>query len=88
MSKTFSKIIRRNEVIALTGLSKSTIYNRIKEGLIPKPISLGFRAVGFIEHEIQEVLIAMANGFSNEEIRSLIRKQEASRTKLGGYHDA
>ncbi|TLU67702.1 AlpA family phage regulatory protein [Thalassotalea litorea] len=88
MSKTFTKIIRRNEVIELTGLSKSTIYNRIKAGLIPKPISLGFRAVGFIEHEIQEILIAMANGLSNEEIRSLVREQEFSRTKLGGSHNA
>ena len=35
------------------GLSRSMIYLRISEGSFPAPISLGGRAVGWIEAEIQ-----------------------------------
>jgi prophage regulatory protein len=44
------------EVKARTGLSRSTIYFRIAQGSFPKPISLGGRAVGWLEAEIQEWL--------------------------------
>jgi prophage regulatory protein len=45
-------IIRRKQVEARTGLSRSTIYQRIKEGTFPTAVSLGERAVGWIESEI------------------------------------
>ena len=45
-------ILRLPAVKARTGLSRSTIYLRIAEGDFPKPISLGGRAVGWIESEI------------------------------------
>lgn len=46
-------IIRLPEVKARTGLSRSTIYLRISRGEFPPPVSLGGRAVGWIETEIQ-----------------------------------
>ena len=46
-------ILRLPAVRAVTGLSRSTVYNRISEGSFPAPISLGGRAVGWIEAEIQ-----------------------------------
>jgi len=46
-------ILRRKQVEARTGLSRSTIYLRIQEGTFPKPISLGERAVGWVENEIE-----------------------------------
>ena len=49
-------ILRLPAVKARTGLSRSTIYLRISSGAFPKPISLGGRAVGWIESEIQEWL--------------------------------
>lgn len=45
-------IIRRKQVEARTGLSRSTIYLRVAEGTFPAPISLGARAVGWVESEI------------------------------------
>ena len=45
-------ILRRRQVEARTGLSRSTIYQRVSEGTFPKPICLGARAVGWIESEI------------------------------------
>ena len=49
-------ILRLPAVKARTGLSRSTIYNRIAEGNFPEPVSLGGRAVGWIEAEIQDWL--------------------------------
>lgn len=49
-------ILRLPTVKARTGLSRSTIYLRISEGLFPKPISLGGRAVGWVESEIDDWL--------------------------------
>ena len=46
------KIIRLNEVKVITGLSRSTIYLRMAEGKFPQQISLGSRAVGWINSEI------------------------------------
>ena len=49
-------ILRLPTIKDRTGLSRSTIYLRISEGTFPKPISLGSRAVGWIESEINEWL--------------------------------
>ncbi len=46
-------ILRLPEVKARTGLSKSSIYLRVKQGNFPSPISLGVRAVGWPDTEIQ-----------------------------------
>jgi prophage regulatory protein len=48
-----TSILRLPTVKARTGLSRSTIYLRVSEGTFPKPVSLGGRAVGWIEAEIQ-----------------------------------
>jgi prophage regulatory protein len=47
-------ILRLRDVKARTGLSRSTIYLRMSQGLFPKPISLGRRSVGWIEAEVSE----------------------------------
>ena len=49
-------ILRLPLVMARTGLSRSTIYLRISEGRFPKPVSLGGRAVGWIEAEVNDWL--------------------------------
>ena len=45
-------ILRRRQVQARTGLSRSTIYLYIKAGRFPKPVALGPRAVGWIESDV------------------------------------
>ena len=49
-------ILRLPTVKARTGLSRSTIYLRISEGRFPRPVSLGGRAVGWVEAEITDWL--------------------------------
>ena len=41
------QILRRKDVEATVGLSRSTIYHLISQGLFPAPIKLGKRAVGW-----------------------------------------
>jgi len=47
-------ILRRRDVQARTGLSRSSIYLRLSSGEFPKPVRLGPRAVGWLAHEIDE----------------------------------
>jgi len=49
-------ILRLPAVKARTGLSRSTIYLRIADGSFPRPVSLGGRAVGWIEAEVNDWL--------------------------------
>ncbi len=49
-----STFLRLPAVQARTGLSRSTIYLRKSEGKFPTPISLGGRAIGWIEAEIDD----------------------------------
>ena len=51
-----NKILRLPAVKAVTGLSRSTISLRISQDRFPKPVSLGGRAVGWVEAEITEWL--------------------------------
>ena len=61
-------ILRLPTVKAITGLSRSTIYLRMSEGSFPEKISLGSRAVGWLETEGQDWL---------DERISVSRKEDA-----------
>ncbi|CAG9269352.1 helix-turn-helix transcriptional regulator [Paraburkholderia caribensis] len=54
-------ILRRREVESLTGLSRSTIYARIKAGTFPPPVALGPRSVGWRLADIKAFLLAPAD---------------------------
>lgn len=49
-------ILRLPEVKSRTGLSRSSIYLRIKNKSFPNQISLGGRAVGWLEEDINDWL--------------------------------
>ncbi len=48
------KFVRIKEILEITGLSKATIYRYIAEDKFPKPVSLGGRAVAWIDNEIDD----------------------------------
>ena len=50
------KILRLPTVKDVTGLSRSTIYLRISKNEFPAPISLGGRAVGWLEDDVDSWL--------------------------------
>ncbi len=47
-------ILRLPEVMARTGLSRSTIYHKMSLDEFPQSINLGLRSVGWIAEEIEE----------------------------------
>jgi len=47
------KFIRLPAVKLATGLARSTIYKKMDENTFPKQISLGGKAVGWLEADIQ-----------------------------------
>ncbi len=49
-----NKIIRLPQVIQETGLSRSTIYSLMSKGDFPQSISLGERAVGWLQEEVEQ----------------------------------
>jgi prophage regulatory protein len=49
-----NKIIRLPEVKNKTGLSRSSIYLRMSLSEFPKSISLGDRAIGWLESDVDE----------------------------------
>ena len=72
-------ILRLPAIETGTGLSRSTIYLRIEEGLFPKPVSLGGRAVGWPANEVETLNAARIAGKSDAEVRELVVALEAAR---------
>jgi len=73
-------ILRRKQVQAECGCSRSTIYQRISQGLWPKPVSLGPRAVGWPAREVAAVNEARIAGADDSRIRALVQRLELART--------
>jgi prophage regulatory protein len=48
------KFIRRKEVEAKTGLSRSAIYDHMSKGTFPKNYKIGRRAVAWLEDDIHQ----------------------------------
>ena len=78
------RIIRRNEVLHTLSISRSTLFNRIDAGLIPPSIPLGGRAVGWLESEIQAILIAFVGGKEPDDIKELVNDLISARKVRGG----
>lgn len=47
-------LIKIKDVMKVTSLARPTIYKYIKNGTFPKPVSLGGRAVAWVDKEIEE----------------------------------
>ena len=47
-------LIRRKEVERMTALSRSRIYDLLRQNSFPKPIRLGVMSVAWVEAEVQE----------------------------------
>lgn len=79
----FKAILRLPAVMAESGSSRSTIYLRVKQGLWPKPVKLGPRAVGWPACEITAINGARIAGMTDDEIRALVIKLESARKTAG-----
>ena len=73
------RIVRLPEVKSLTGMSRSTVYGRIGQGLFPRPISLGPRMSGWRLSEVAAINSARVRGASDQDIRLLVVNLEVAR---------
>ena len=48
------RLLRRDEVIHLSGLSRSELYRQMKAGIFPRSVSVSSRAVRWRESEVAE----------------------------------
>jgi prophage regulatory protein len=55
------RMIRLPQVMEMTGLRRSSIYNRVKEGIFPQQVPLGGKAVAWVEGEVQSWLADRIN---------------------------
>ena len=72
-------ILRLPAVKARTGLSRSTLYNHVSQGTFTKQVSIGERAVGWPEGEVDAIVAARIAGRADPDIRLLVTKLEAAR---------
>jgi prophage regulatory protein len=76
-----SDFFRLPRVCSATGVSRSTIYLRITQGLFPTPIPLGGgRIVGWPAREVAAVNEARIAGWSDAKVRELVTDLIAGRT--------
>jgi len=80
--RTALALLRRRQVEAESGLSRSTLYLRISQGLWTPPVKLGPRAVGWPAHEVEAVNGARVAGQGDEQIRRLVARLVAARGKV------
>ena len=72
-------LLRRRQVELRTGYARSTLYLRIKQGMWPRPVRLGIRAVGWPAGEVAALNVARIAGMSDTQIRSLVTRLLAAR---------
>jgi len=51
------RFIKLKEVMERTGLGRSSVYKQMSEGTFPKNVSLGDRAVAWVESEIEDWIV-------------------------------
>jgi prophage regulatory protein len=51
-------MLRRSQVEARTGLSRSSIYKYMRDGAFPLPVSISPKAVRWIESEVSAWILA------------------------------
>ncbi|PHQ84767.1 MAG: hypothetical protein COB65_04785 [Thalassobium sp.] len=54
------RLIRRKEVMHLTGMAKSTMYRYIAEGRFPRPVSLGEHAVAWRLSDVEKWMTTLS----------------------------
>jgi prophage regulatory protein len=73
------QIHRLPQVAATLGLSRSTVWLRVKQKELTPPVRLGSRAVGWPANEISAINAARIAGKTGNEIREIVARLVAER---------
>lgn len=82
IANTELQIIRKPQALLMLGISKSNFHNKLNAGLLPSAITLGANSVGYFKHELTAVLLAMATGKNQDEIKALVKSLVKQRQQL------
>ena len=72
-------LLRLPEVMRLSGYSRSMLYSLISQGLYPKPLKIGERAVAWPSQEVERMVESIISQQPLVERRELVRKLEVNR---------
>jgi len=76
------QVQKKLEVLAQLNISKTTLDNKIKEKTYVPPFSLGLRSVGFLSHETDIMIAAMAANTSKDDLKILVKRLIDERKSL------
>lgn len=78
----FQKLLDVGEVAKVFATTKATIYKRVKDGLLPKPIKTGKRTSRWLANDVQKVFDAICAEKSPDGIKQIVNEIHASRAAL------
>ena len=61
------RLMNLKEVTARTTLSKTSVYELMKDGRFPKQVRLGSRSVAWVESEVEAFITSAINSRENQE---------------------
>lgn len=76
------KILRLPAALERLGMGETSYRTAMADGLLPKLITLGVRAVGIPEHELNQVIRARIAGLPDGDIRNLVERIHAERARI------
>jgi len=66
------KFISKAEVCAVFGFSRSTLYRRVDNGLLPPTVNFGGNYSRWVASEIDAVFCAMVAGKTESDVKALV----------------
>jgi prophage regulatory protein len=75
-------ISRLQACLKAAGTGRTKFYDDMSAGLMVPAVKLGERAVGWPTHEVEAVVKARIAGCADEQIRRLVKRLVADRSKL------
>lgn len=75
-------LLRLPSVLQATGVGRTTLYERIKDGTFTPPIKLGARASAWPANEVQACNDAIIRGSGADEIKVLVSRLVKDRRQV------
>lgn len=77
------QMLRINSTMKAFGyVTRTSVQNGVREGLITRPVRIGERSVAWPDFEISAIVAARIAGCSTEEIRQLVNQLHSKRAAL------
>jgi len=74
--------INLENILSELGISRTTMYQRIRAGTFPEIVKLGTRSLGWSSEELQDVVNAIRAGLTDDEMQELVSEIHNGRSKF------